>query len=217
MSGNERKSDRDSEGDTPKPQNKMAATNSIAPSPAMSIKQGSELGKTLTNLLSTVQDLKKGQDSLKRVFEKKIDRLKNDLMESIDAKVKSLRDEISFDMAREAGRIDTLITTVQSLQGRVSDIEKMQDNGILNADQSDGTAFRRRGQFNPLNDPEVTIIASGLPFTDREHILTKASALIDALGGEVAENVLVTAASRLPAKFRNKPGLVKISFSTVDE
>ena len=124
---------------------------------------------------------------------------------------------LSHNMAREAGRIDTLITTVQSLQGRVSDIENMQDNGILNADQSDGTAFRRPGQINPLNDPEVTIIASGLPFTDGENILTKASALIDARGGEVAENVLVTAVSRLPAKFRNKPGLVKISFGTVDE
>ena len=191
--------------------------HSNAPSPAMSIQQGSELGKTLTDLLSTVQDLEKGQDSLKTVFEKKIDRLKNDLMESIDAKVKSLRDEISLDMAREAGHIDTLITTVQALQGRVSDIENMQDNGTLNADQLAGAAFCRRGQIDPLNDPEVTIIASGLPFMDGENILTKARALIDALGGEVTENVLVTAASCLPAKFRNKPGLVKISFGTVDD
>ena len=72
MSGNERKRERDSEGDTPKPQNKMVATNSNTPSPTMSIPQGSELGKTLSDLLSTVQDLKKGQDSLKKVFEKKI-------------------------------------------------------------------------------------------------------------------------------------------------
>ena len=52
MSGNERRRDRDSEGDTPKPKNKMAATNSNTPSPTMSIPQGSELGKTLSDLLS---------------------------------------------------------------------------------------------------------------------------------------------------------------------
>ena len=217
MSGNQKKRDRDSEGDTPKPQHKMATTGGNSPSPAMSITQDSELGKTLTDLLSTVQDLKKGQDSLKRVFEKKIDKLRNDLMESIDAKVKSLRDEFSLDMARESSRIDTLISSVQSLQGRVSDIEIMQDNGTMNADLSNGTAFHRRGQLNPLNDPEVTVIASGLQFTDDENILSKASELIGAIGGDVAENVLVTAAARLPSKFRNKPGLVKISFGTVDE
>ena len=138
-------------------------------------------------------------------------------MESIDAKVKSLRDEISLDMARESGRIDSLITTVQSLQSRVNDLEDMQDKGTLNAVQSEETTFRRRGQINPLNDPEITIITNGLPFAEGENILTKASALIDALGVEVADNVLVTAAEHLPSKFRNKPGLVKISFGTVDE
>ena len=41
--------------------------------------------------------------------------------------------------------------------------------------------------------------------------------LIRVLGEEVSDSITITGARRLPAKYRNKPGLVKISVRNLDE
>lgn len=166
------------------------------------------ISQKLDTVINSIQGLKTSQDSMKRMFESKLDKLKTDIIASVDSKISALRDELTLDIHRETNRIDQLLTTVQSIQARVDDLETRTGNG---------TVSRDREVRNPLDDIDLTIVASGLPFIDGEDLIQTARTLIAELGEEVSQNVHITAATRLPSRLRDKPGLVKISFRNVDE
>ena len=166
------------------------------------------ISQKLDTVINSIQGLKTSQDSMKRMFESKLDKLKTEIIASVDSKISALRDELTLDIHRETNRIDQLLTTVQSIQARVDDLETRTGNG---------TVSRDREVRNPLDDIDLTIVASGLPFIDGEDLIQTAKTLIAELGEEVSQNVHITAATRLPSRLRDKPGLVKISFRNVDE
>lgn len=166
------------------------------------------ISQKLDTVINSIQGLKTSQDSMKRMFESKLDKLKTEIIASVDSKISALRDELTLDIHRETNRIDQLLTTVQSIQARVDDLETRTGNG---------TVSRDREVRNPLDDIDLTIVASGLPFIDGEDLIQTARTLIAELGEEVSQNVHITAATRLPSRLRDKPGLVKISFRNVDE
>ena len=166
------------------------------------------ISQKLDTVINSIQGLKTSQDSMKRMFESKLDKLKTEIIASVDSKISALRDELTLDIHRETNRIDQLLTTVQSIQARVDDLETRTGNG---------TVSRDREVRNPLDDIDLTIVASGLPFIDGEDLIQTATTLIAELGEEVSQNVHITAATRLPSRLRDKPGLVKISFRNVDE
>ena len=170
------------------------------------------ISQKLDTVVNSIQGLKTSQDSMKRMFESKLDKLKTEIIASVDSKISPLRDELTLDIHRETNRIDQLLTTVQSIQARVDDLETrtVQNEGI-------GTVSRDREVRNPLDDNDLTIVASGLPFIDGEDLIQTARTLIAELGEEVFQNVHITAATRLPSRLRDKQGLVKISFRNVDE
>lgn len=176
------------------------------------------VNEKLDTLIRAVNDIKSNQCSFKRMFETKLDALRTDLIENIDTKVRALRDELSMDLSRESCRIDNVVKSIQSLQGRLDTVESSRTPD--NRNDSNGTgnhsSVRRSNGYNP-DDPDVAITASGIPFTEGENLLQKAESLINALGEEVSFNVCVTKAARLPTRFHNRPALVKISFQNVDE
>ena len=97
-----KKRQRSSEGETPKPeqkQNKMADPTAQEKS-SVATAIPSDISQQLKLLISSVAELKKSQDGMKRTLKSKMDRLKNDLMESIETKMKVLKDELSLDIAR---------------------------------------------------------------------------------------------------------------------
>ena len=75
-------------------------------------------------LISAVIELKTSQEGMKRMFESKIDKLKTDLMATVDSKVRTLRDELSVDIGRETSRTDQMLTTIQSIQTRLDSLEQ---------------------------------------------------------------------------------------------
>ena len=166
------------------------------------------ISQKLDTVINSIQGLKTSQDSMKRMFESKLDKLKTEIIASVDSKISALRDELTLDIHRETNRIDQLLTTVQSIQARVDDLETRTGNGTFSRD---------REVRNPLDDIDLTIVASGLPFIDGEDLIQTARTLIAELGEEVSQNVHITAATRLLSRLRDKPGLVKISFRNVDE
>ncbi|CAC5360994.1 unnamed protein product [Mytilus coruscus] len=169
----------------------------------------------LETLIGVVKDLKTSQDNMARMFESKLDKLRTDLMASVDSKVRALRDELSIDIGHETTRTDQLLTTVQSIQRRLDDVE--QQNPILN---DNGTAVhenRPGRKYNPLDNTDITVTVSGIPFSDGEDLMEKANDMILALGDSVADSVRISAATRLPSRFNDKPGIVKISFQNTDE
>lgn len=58
------------------------------------------------------------------MFESKLDKLRKDLLKNVDEKIQSLRDEISLDLGIETQRVDEVMTTIQSIQTRLSGVEQ---------------------------------------------------------------------------------------------
>jgi hypothetical protein len=163
-------------------------------------------------------DIKKSQDSMKRMFESKLEKFRSDLMESIDTKIRALRDELSMDINRESYRLEQVAKTVQAMQSRITTIEQTTSSRQTDENKSrDSTDQHKHGQFNPSDDPDLTVTASGIKYTEGEDLMAVAHDLISALGDDVSLNVLITSVSRLPTRYVNRPPLVKISFQNVDE
>ncbi|VDI60356.1 Hypothetical predicted protein [Mytilus galloprovincialis] len=99
----------------------------------------SPVSDKLDTLIKVVQDLKIGQEGMKRMFESKLDKLKTDLIASVDNKIRTLRDEISLDLARETNRTDQIINTIQSIQSRIDNVEeqgKQINSHLLNSNDN---------------------------------------------------------------------------------
>lgn len=81
---------------------------------------------TISNKLDTVvnaiKDIKINQDGMNRMFESKLDKLRKDLLKSVDEKIQSLRDEISLDLGVETRRVDEVMTTIQTIQTRLTGV-----------------------------------------------------------------------------------------------
>jgi len=195
--------------------------------------QGHEMSDSekLSFLVTGVEALQKSQEGLKKLVESKIDRLRNELKVDIDTRVRGLSDEITLAIGRESSRIDKMLTTIQSLTSRVDTMEQSSRNaasarmdgmGTENAAAQDGQA-RDQGQgqgwyrVGRADDTELSVVVTGIQSEQGEDLMAKARDLIDVLGNEVSENVLITRVSRFKSRVPNRPGLVKITFRSIDE
>ena len=80
-------------GQTASAEQKARPNNNMA---SMSAATSSNDSDKLDKLLQAVSDLRKNQDGMKLMFESKLDKMRNELMGSIDSKVQSLRNEIAL-------------------------------------------------------------------------------------------------------------------------
>jgi hypothetical protein len=144
-------------------------------------------------------------------------------MANVDSKMRTLRvrDELSVDIGRETSRTDQMLTMIQSMQTRLDSLEKNRTE--VNTSQANNNGNRNDSTFptaiqqNPLDDPGVTIIASGIPDTETEDIKQKAEYFICTLGDAVSSEVHITAVTRLPTRYKDRPGIVKISLRSTGE
>ena len=145
-------------------------------------------------------------------------------MSTIDEKIRVLKADIDLDIGINTRRIDELVNSVQSLSGRIDQVERVtesaQDNGVFSGQDDHSVAggfmnWPRGGaasQADPLDDNNRTVIVKNVPYEDGE-----ARDILNALGEEVSSRVNVTALARLKPRFRIKPGLVKIGFESVEQ
>lgn len=108
-----------------------------------------------------------------------------------------------MDLGIETRRVDEIMTTIHSIQTRLTGVE--QRNQTVNGD---GTVMNS-SITNPL---DLTVTASGNPISENDDLMQNANDLIHSLGTNVPSNVQVIAATRLPSRFINRPGLIKLSF-----
>lgn len=181
-----------------------------------------EVASKLDALISAVNGIQKSQDGLRKMFESKLDKLRTDLMENIDGKVRALRDELSIDLARESERINQVLSTMECMQSRLCNLEQqsvpMDVPGTSDNGNGNGAGQRQpiiKG--DPINDPNLTIMVYDLRYSEGENLEQKVNEILQALGDQVSNNVLVTAVKRLPSRIPNRPGLVKISLQNIDE
>ena len=148
---------------------------------------------TLEAIMMKLDHMEKNQESMKRTFESKIDRLRTDLMASIDQKIKAVKDELSMDMSRLRNDYDELKQTVETLRER---------NSVQNE--------------NPVDDIERTVVLMNLK-EERDDALTlydRITEMIETLGESVSD-VTVSQVKRLQSR-NNKPGLVKVALDSKD-
>lgn len=186
-----------SDGNTPKPVQK---STKMAESPQESSGENPGVIDKLTVIAKAVQNLQAGQQSLKSTLESNLDKFRNEFMSSIDETFKAMRSDIDLELAVHKKDIDQLSQSIDSIVRRLDSIENQQCSGPSPQNVN-----------SPLDDPNLTIIASNVTETHDE-ILDVARDLVSNLDSSIN----VTAASRLNSRF-GKPGLVKISFSSLEE
>ena len=139
-------------------------------------------------MLMLLRKLEAGQKGL----ESKVDKLRNDIMKSVDSQLKKIRDEFVLDIAR----LDTKLTGLENL------VERQHEN-------------RNGAEVNPLDDNELCIIAANIPAEVDEDLHWKVSEIVGKLSGTA--NFTIVKAVRLRSRRQGSPGLVKFAVESVEQ
>ena len=165
----------------------------------------------ISQVLTTVIDIKRSQESMRVSFDSKLDKMINEFIATIDGNMRVLRNEISIDINRESNRIDQLVTNIETLQTRLDTVEER----VTTPTPGDEDVSEQHQ--NNLNDPDMCVIVSGLSFQEDENLTEKVDNLIRALGEDVSSNVTITGTVRLKSRYPDRPAYVKISFRSSQE
>ena len=167
----------------------------------------SKLIDQMTIIADAIDRLQKGQTQLQSTFDSKLDKFRKEFLSSIEDKFKAMKVDVDLELANQQRQIEVLSRSVDSIMKRLQEVEK--GEGPYSETRSGDSV----NNSNPLNNPEVTIIATNVELKHDEDILETARDLVS----QLSESVTVTAAAPLRSRVQGKPGLVKISLSTVEE
>ena len=157
----------------------------------------SDITSKMDKMFSVLNDVKKGQDSLRRAFDSKIEKPRKDVLSTIDDKIKAVKVDTVLQFAAMDRRFDDLEINMRSL----STLEGMSGSFVNQT----------------VSNDELTIIVSNLKEANNEDPLGIAREIIDALGEEIIRYVNVTDACRFSERKRGKPRLMKVAFEKVDQ
>ena len=110
----------------------------------------------MDQMFEVIMSVKKGQDNLRQMFESKIDKLRKDILSTIDDKIKAVKVDVDLQFAVLDNRIDMLEQNMSSLTA---------------------THVNQTVQNN-----EVTVIVYNMPDIPEQPLITQAQNLINALG-----------------------------------
>ena len=147
----------------------------------------------LDKMMELLEGLKRGQESLQKTFDSKLERLRNDVLAKIDDKIKSVKVDMNLQLAGLERKIDDLETEMNSLRS---------EPGFVDTSG---------------NNCELTVIATNIPVRHDRPLLETAKALISALGEEVSRHAKITDVKRCPDRPTGKPPLLKIAFENVEQ
>ena len=132
--------------------------------------------------MELLESLRKGQESLQKTFDSKLEKLRNDVLSTIDDKIKSIKVDMNLQFAGLERRIDDLESEMNSMRS---------ESGAGLVDTS-------------VNNSElhVTIIATNVPVLNDRPLLETARDLISALGDDVSSRSKITDMKRCPDQVR---------------
>ena len=158
------------------------------------------LVKDIQSKLDTVISDQKG---LRQSMETRIENLKKGLVMKIESESKGLRDEMYIELTKVGDRVNVIENPLSRFEADLRVEVTQLKSRVLKVKSNTGS--------EPFA-PDVTIVASGLRFSEGEDILAKAKELITSGLQLPAE---VVNAERTPAR-DGRPGIVKIEFPDVD-
>lgn len=147
-------------------------------------------------------------------------------MGEINKRIESLCNDITIQINKESERIDLVLTTVQSLQERVSELEQTRstDQNIVSGISTEThERSKNNGQQGIIPrqfyDSEIFVIASGVPVGTilPENLLHKATDILKALGEDVIKGIRINSVQRFRTRLIDRPGLVKINLGPREE
>lgn len=198
-----------SDGQTPKPSSKMFKMAGVNNDPKGKDFESKMIDK-MTLIAESVSDLQKGQRELRSSFDSKLDKFRKEFMTSIEDKFKAMKSDFDLELGRHESQIDTLSRSVDSLIERIERVENLER---LSGETESAVNINKKTNSNTVYDPDRTIIASNITQNTNEDILEIAKDLVRHL----SDSANVLAAVRLRSRVNDKPGLVKISFQSVEQ
>ena len=148
----------------------------------------------MNNIMEVLLAVKRGQESLQKTFDSKIDKLRKDVMATIDDKIKAVKVDVDLEFA--------------SLDNRIVQLE-----GALSSLSTDGMPL----SDHTVNNCDVTVIVSNLRKRPSEIPLDVAKELVRALGDDIFRNTNITDVKRCDERAHGKPPVLKIAFESVEQ
>ena len=163
---------------------------------------------TLKDIMQELKDIKLGQQELNNKLDSEIKTLREEIKEEINSRI----DQTETYMKNE---VIILNQTISNLTEQVDKQKK--ECELLKSALSSG-----QRNSDPLENIDVTLIASGVPEYPREIPIETARHLIDAMGTDkncvpISPRVKVVKAIRLTNRYVNKPALLKFSVQSLEE
>ena len=148
----------------------------------------------MNNIMEVLLAVKRGQQSLQKTFDSKIDKLRKDVMATIDDKIKAVKVDVDLEFA--------------SLDNRIVQLER-----ALSSLSIDGMPL----SDHTVNNCDVTVIVSNLRKRPSDIPLDVAKELVRALGDDIFRNTNITDVKRCDERAHGKPPVLKIAFESVEQ
>ena len=147
----------------------------------------------LDKMMEMLESLKRGQESLQKTFDSKLEKLRNEVVKTIDDKIRSVKVDMDLQFAGLERRIELFDSEMSSLKA---------DAGFMD---------------NSVNNCDITVIATNVPLRHDRSLMDTAKALISALGTDILHRSMITDVKRCPDRGTGKPPLLKIAFESVEQ
>ena len=147
----------------------------------------------LDKMMEMLESLKRGQESLQKTFDSKLEKLRNEVVKTIDDKIQSVKVDMDLQFAGLERRIELFESEMSSLKT---------DAGFVD---------------NSVNNCDITVIATNVPLRQDRSLMDTAKALISALGTDISHRSMITDVKRCPDRGTGKPPLLKIAFESVEQ
>ena len=147
----------------------------------------------LDKMQELLESLKKGQESLQKTFDSKLEKLRNEVVKTIFDKIRSVKVDLDLQFASLERRIELFESEMSSLKA---------DAGFVD---------------NSVNNCDITVIATNVHVRHDRPLMDTAKALISALGTDVSHRSMITDVERCTDSGTGKPPLLKIAFESVEQ
>lgn len=179
----------------------------------------------LDRILRSMDDLKKGQEAIRKTFDSKLEKLRHELVSSVDEKIKAVKTDIDLEMGKMSKRFDELARDLKQVKVEQANVDRKLESLELSQDQTNAavqSTSNSPANLNPLSNTEQCIIIHNLE-DNRDSVLEEQlESLFNALGTDsngcpVADQIRVIKTQRLKSRDPHKPGLVKVALRNVEE
>ncbi len=197
------------------PKSGTSMASEAKPSESAELKEWmGKLDKTIGEIHTGQAEIKKGQESLRKTVDSKLDILRNELKQDIECKLKAFKGDIDIELGIMTAKHEKLSDEMDSLRKMVAAVTTTTDVTLPEGSYANAVGALSGSNVDPLHDVDKCVIASGVLFQDDENLDDKMARLMDDLPEIDFKPVK---SIRLSSRSTRYPPLVKMAFSSLEE